>query len=75
MAEGRPPDSRPATVHGAERLTAGSRDRPREQPTGGVSAVRRALADHTDMSAARKNLDSNEINIRYLKNLSMPAVD
>ena len=44
-------------------------------PTDVESAVRRALSDRTDMSAARKNLDSNEINIRYLKNLSMPALD
>ena len=51
MAEGRPPDSRPATVHGAERLTAGSRDRPREQPTGGVSAVRRALLQFAAVGA------------------------
>jgi len=39
------------------------------------SAVRKALADRTDMTAARKNLDSSDINIRYLKNLSLPALD
>ena len=44
-------------------------------PTDVEAAVRRALADRTDMSAARKNLDSSDINIRYLKNQSMPALD
>ena len=44
-------------------------------PTDVDSAVRKALLERTDMTAARKNLDSSDINIRYLKNLSMPALD
>jgi outer membrane protein TolC len=38
-------------------------------------AVRRALAERTDITNARKNLESNDINIRYYKDLSMPALD
>jgi outer membrane protein TolC len=38
-------------------------------------AVRKALAERTDVLTARKNLDSNDVNIRYFKNQSLPAVD
>ena len=38
-------------------------------------AVRAALAQRTDVLTARKNLDSNDVNLRYFKNQSMPAVD
>ena len=38
-------------------------------------AVRKALAERTDVLTARKNLDSNDINLRYFRNQSLPAVD
>ena len=38
-------------------------------------AVRRALADRTDIINARKGLETSDINIRYYKDLSMPALD
>jgi outer membrane protein TolC len=38
-------------------------------------AVRRALAERTDISNARKGLDTSDINIKYFKDLSMPALD
>jgi outer membrane protein len=44
-------------------------------PTDVEGAVRTALADRTDITSTRKNLDSNDINIRYFRNQSMPAVD
>ncbi len=37
--------------------------------------MRRALAERTDIINARKNLDSNDVNIRYFKDQSMPALD
>ena len=39
------------------------------------AAVRRALAERTDIINARKGLDTSDINIKYFKNLSLPAVD
>ena len=44
-------------------------------PTDIEGAIRKALLDRTDMTAARKNLDSSDISIRFLKNQSMPALD
>jgi outer membrane protein TolC len=44
-------------------------------PTDIEGAVRKALADRTDITAARKNLDSSDISIRYLKNTSLPSLD
>jgi outer membrane protein len=38
-------------------------------------AVRRALAERTDLINLRKNILSNDINIEYFKNQSMPALD
>ena len=38
-------------------------------------AVRRALSDRTDMINARKGLDTSDINIRYFRNQSLPALD
>jgi outer membrane protein TolC len=38
-------------------------------------AVRRALTERTDIINARRGLDTSDINIRYFKNLSLPAVD
>lgn len=44
-------------------------------PTDVEGAVRRALSDRTDIINARKGLDTSDINIRYFKDLSMPALD
>ena len=44
-------------------------------PTDVEGAVRKALAERTDVLTARKNLDSNDINIRYFRNQALPAVD
>ena len=38
-------------------------------------AVRRALAERTDINNARKGLDSSDINIKYFEDLSRPALD
>lgn len=38
-------------------------------------AVRKALVARTDITSARKNLDSSDVTIRFLKNQSMPAMD
>src|SRR5688572_13438923 len=38
-------------------------------------AIRRALSERTDILNARRGLDTSDINIRYFKNLSLPAVD
>ncbi len=38
-------------------------------------AIRKALAERTDVLSARKNLDSNDITLRYFKNQSLPSVD
>jgi outer membrane protein len=44
-------------------------------PTDIEGAIRTALAERTDVINARKGLDSNDVNIRYFKDLSMPALD
>src|SRR5687767_4034213 len=45
-------------------------------PPGDVEgAVRRGLGERTDIINARRGLDTSDINIRYFKDLSMPAVD
>jgi len=38
-------------------------------------AVRRGLGERTDIINARRGLDTSDVNIRYFKDLSMPAVD
>ncbi len=38
-------------------------------------AIRRALAERTDVISAKKNLDSNDVSQRFFKNQSMPALD
>jgi outer membrane protein TolC len=38
-------------------------------------AVRNALSERTDLINLRKNLESNDVNIRYFKNQSQPALD
>lgn len=37
-------------------------------------AVKNALSQRTDMVAARKNLEANDVNIRYFRNQSLPDV-
>ena len=44
-------------------------------PTDVDGAVRRALSERTDIINARKNLDTNDININYFRNQSLPALD
>ena len=44
-------------------------------PTDVEGAVRNALVSRTDIINTRKNLDSNDVTLRYLKNQSMPALD
>jgi len=39
------------------------------------AAVTRALSERTDLVTARKNLASNDIQIQYLRNQMMPALD
>ena len=38
-------------------------------------AIKKALAERTDVTVARKNLENNDVNIRYYKNQMMPALD
>ena len=38
-------------------------------------AVRKALDDRTDLQAARKTVDSNDITLRYMQNLTLPQLD
>lgn len=38
-------------------------------------AIRKALAERTDVVTARKNLDSNDVSLRFFRNQSLPAVD
>jgi outer membrane protein TolC len=44
-------------------------------PTDVEGAVRSALAQRTDLINLRKNIESNDVNIRYFKNQSQPALD
>lgn len=44
-------------------------------PTDIDGAIRKALAERTDVLSARKNLAASEVSLRYLKNQSTPAVD
>lgn len=38
-------------------------------------AVRKALTERTDITAARKGLDSSDVTIKFFRNQSLPAVD
>jgi len=38
-------------------------------------AIRAALGQRTDLQTARRNLDINDINIRFFRNQSLPALD
>ena len=44
-------------------------------PTDVIGAVRKALAERTDVLSSRKNLDSNDVSMRYFKDQSRPALD
>jgi outer membrane protein TolC len=44
-------------------------------PTDVEAAVRRAIAERTDIATSRKNLESNDVNIRFFRDQSMPALD
>lgn len=44
-------------------------------PTDVESAIRRAIADRTDIATSRKNLESNEVNMSFFKNQSRPGLD
>ena len=44
-------------------------------PTDIEAAVRRGLERRTDLVAARKTLESTDINLRYLRNNTLPEVD
>lgn len=47
-----------------------------ETPTIDIeTAVRNALANRTDLMTARENLRSSELNIRYLRNQTLPGLD
>ena len=39
------------------------------------AAVRNALSNRTDLNASRKQLESNDVNIRYFRNQSLPDVN
>jgi outer membrane protein TolC len=38
-------------------------------------ALRRALSQRTDLAIARRNIESNAITVRYLRNQTLPSVD
>jgi len=44
-------------------------------PTDVEAAVRRAIAERTDLATSRKNLESSDVSIRFFRNQSMPALD
>ncbi len=52
-------------------------DRPefRSEPIDVEGAVRKALADRTDLSQARRTIDSNDVTMRFLQNQTLPAID
>ncbi len=44
-------------------------------PTDVETAVRRAITERTDIATSRKNLETNDVNMRFFKNQSLPALD
>jgi outer membrane protein TolC len=44
-------------------------------PTDVESAIRRAISERTDIMTSRKNLETNDVNIRFFRNQSLPALD
>jgi outer membrane protein TolC len=52
-------------------------DRPEFEPEAVdvEAAIRRALSQRTDLNIARRNMESNDITVRYLRNQTLPNVD
>jgi outer membrane protein len=44
-------------------------------PTDVMGAVRKAISERTDVISAKKNLDSNDVNMQYFQDQSRPALD
>ena len=44
-------------------------------PVDAEAAVRRALSERNDLEQARTRLQANDVTLRYLKNLTLPALD
>jgi len=44
-------------------------------PTDVESAIRRAIAERTDIATSRKNIETSDVNIRFFRNQSLPALD
>lgn len=44
-------------------------------PTDVEGAIKRAISERSDLETARRNLDVNDVNLRYFRNESMPALD
>jgi outer membrane protein len=45
------------------------------EPLNVEAAVRKALDNRTDLQIARKTIDSNNVTLRYMRNLTLPALD
>jgi outer membrane protein len=52
-------------------------DRPefRDEPVDVAAALRRALTDRTDAATVARNLDRNEVSLRFLRDSALPRVD
>jgi outer membrane protein TolC len=46
-----------------------------EAPADVEDAVRRAITERTDVITSRKNLETNDVNIRFFRNQALPALD
>jgi outer membrane protein len=45
------------------------------EPLDVQDAVRKALDNRTDLQIARKTIDSNDVTLRYMRNLTLPGLD
>jgi outer membrane protein TolC len=45
------------------------------EPLDVQGAVRKALDNRTDLQIARKTIDSNDVTLRYMRNLTLPGLD
>jgi outer membrane protein len=45
------------------------------EPLDVQSAVRKALDNRTDLQVARKTIQSNDVTLKYMRNLTLPALD
>ena len=52
-------------------------DRPefRPEPIDIEAATRRAISERTDLEAARRNIEKNQLSVSYLKNQTLPTLD